>query len=390
MYEAYKEFLSGAEFFGVDYERSLQHLTRAAELDPSFSLPKLYIAVAYGNMERYAEADRIIRALDKNRDQLSPFDSHVLDWYIATLSGKNEDAYHSIVKAENLAPQSYSINYMHGFCALEINRPLETVKTYAKMDSVDPDILYGRASGAWRIGVLANALHMLGNYKQELKEAQKGQKYYPNSLRFYGIEACALAALGKLDAIDEVIEKSLGIVPSERTPGRVMLEAAWELRVQGHMEASIKIANQAVEWFKNRIQMRGANENRRQRLARALYTAEKWDEAESMFKELKKDYPENILYQGMIGLLAARKGERGKALAISEELEAIDRPYLFGEHTYMRARIASLLGENEQAVLHLRDAFAQGLKYGSYLLQEMDFEHLRKYKPFQELLKPKG
>jgi serine/threonine protein kinase/tetratricopeptide (TPR) repeat protein len=390
VYEAYNEFLLGQEFFGVDYERSIQHLTRAVELDPSFSVPKLYIAVAYGNMERYEEADKIIKVLDKNRDQLSPFDSHVLDWYIASLSGQNEDAYLSIVKAEKLAPQSTGINYMHGFCALEINRPLETVKTYTKMDSIDPDILYGKASGVWRIGVLANALHMLGNYKQELKEAQKGQKYYPNNLRFYGIEARALAALGKLDSIDDVIEKSLGIIPSERTPGRVMLQAAWELRVQGHMEASIRIANQAVEWFKNRLQMRGTNENRRQRLAGALYTAEKWDEAESMFEELKGDYPENIQYQGMIGLLAARRGEREKALAISEELEAIDRPFLFGEHTYMRARIASLLGENEQAVLLLRDAFAQGLKYGTPLLQEMDFEPIRDYKPFQELLKPKG
>jgi tetratricopeptide (TPR) repeat protein len=389
-YEAYKEFMSGAEFFGVDYKRSIQHLRRAVELDPSFSLPKLYIAVAYGNMGRYAEADRIIRALDKSRGQLSPFDSHVLDWYIASLSGNNEDAYLSIVKADKLAPKSPTINYMHGFCALEINRPLETVKTFAKMDSVDPDILYGRASGVWRIGVLTNALHMLGNYKQELKEARKGQKYYPNSLRLYGIEARTLAALGKLDSIDEVIEKSLGIVPSEGTPGLVMLEAAWELRVHGHMEASKKIANQAVEWFKNRIQMRGANENRHQRLAGALYAAEKWDEAESMFKELKKDDPENILYQGMIGLLAARRGEREKALAISEKLEAIDRPYLFGQHTYMRARIASLLGENEQAVLLLRDAFAQGLKYGTSLLQEIDFEPLRSYRPFQELLKPKG
>ena len=88
--------------------------------------------------------------------------------------------------------------------------------------------------------------------------------------------------------------------------------------------------------------------------------------------------------------MAARKGEREKAHAISEELENIDRPYLFGGHTYLRARIASLLGEKERAVLLLQDAFAQGLIYGSYLLHQMDFEPLRDYKPFQELLKPKG
>jgi tetratricopeptide (TPR) repeat protein len=231
---------------------------------------------------------------------------------------------------------------------------------------------------------------MLGNYKQELKEMRKGQKYYPNSLRFYIIEARALAALGKLDGVREVIEESLVIVPSERhIPGDVMLETAWELRAHGHMEAYQEIANQAVGWFKNRLQMRGVNEKMRHDLATALYTAEKWEEAESMFEELKQDYPENIQYQGRIGLLAARKGERTKALAIFEELESIERRYLFGEHTYMRARIASVLGEKERAVLLLQDAFVQGLVYGSYLRQEMDFEPLRSYKPFQELLKPK-
>jgi len=136
--------------------------------------------------------------------------------------------------------------------------------------------------------------------------------------------------------------------------------------------------------------VREVDEEMRHDLAKALYTAEKWDEAQTVFEELMEDYPENIEYRGRIGLLAARKGEREKALGISEELESIDRPYLFGEHMYMCARIASLLGEKEQAVVLLRDAFAQGLLYGAYLHNEMDFEPLRNYKPFQELLKPKG
>jgi len=41
-------------------------------------------------------------------------------------------------------------------------------------------------------------------------------------------------------------------------------------------------------------------------------------------------------------------------------------------------------------VRNTQDAFAQGLKYGAYLHYEMDLEPIRNYKPFQELLKPKG
>jgi tetratricopeptide (TPR) repeat protein len=390
LYEAYQEFLVGTESFDVDYAEAIRHFTRAVELDPSFLLAKIYIAVAYGNQGRYAEADTIIQVIKENRGQLPQFYCNMLDWYTAYLKGKSEEALRFIIKAEKMVPKNIVINYMYGFSALEINRPLETVKTYAKMDSVDPEILYRRLLGSWRIAYLASALHMLGNYKQELKEVRKGQKYYPNNLRLRAYEARALAALGKIDAVREVIEKSLVLVSSRGTPGDVMLEAAWELRVQGHREAYKEIADQAVGWYQNRLRMKEVNEAMHSDLATALYTAEKWDEAQAVFAELAEDDPENIEYKGRIGLLAARKGERDKALKIFKELESINRPYLFGEHTYMRARIASLLGEKEQAVVLLRDAFDQGLKYGVYLHYEMDLEALSNYKPFQELLKPKG
>jgi len=312
-YEAYNEFLQGAEFFGrSDYVRAIQHFARAIELDPSFFSPKLYIAVAYYNMKKYAESEVIVQSLKKNRDQLVPFDCHMLDWYAAYLSGKYEESLRFIIKAEKLAPKNQVINYIHVFNALEINRPLEAVETFAKLDSVDPEILYSRQSGGARIGYLANAHHMLGNYKQELKEMRKGQKYYPYNWRFYAYEARALAALGKINAVRRMVDKSLEIVSSERTAGRVMLEAAWELRVQGHREAYQEIAHQAVEWHKNRLQIREVNEEMRHDLAKALYTAEKWDEAQAVFEELAESDPENIVFKGRLGVIAARKGGRSR------------------------------------------------------------------------------
>ena len=53
----------------------------------------------------------------------------------------------------------------------------------------------GWVGSAW-FRYLHIAHHMLGNYKQELKEVRKTQKYYPG--RFYEDEARALTALGKL------------------------------------------------------------------------------------------------------------------------------------------------------------------------------------------------
>jgi len=71
-------------------------------------------------------------------------------------------------------------------------------------------------------------------------------------------------------------------------------------------------------------------------------------------------------------------------------LAAIDRRFLFGGHTYWRACIASLLGEKEQAVALLKEAFSQGCGYGVHLRQAIDLEPLWDYPPFKELLRPKG
>jgi tetratricopeptide (TPR) repeat protein len=313
-----------------------------------------------------------------------------LDWYKALLSGQNEEALRSVIKAAKMVPKNMVINYMHGFSALDINQPLETLKTYAQMDYIDPELLYSRLLGSWRIGYLTEALHMLADYKQELKEVRKGLKYYPDNLWLRAYEVRALAALGKTETVREVIEKSLDVVSSRGSPGDVMLYAAQELRAHGHRGAHLDTANQAVDWYRNQLQLQGANEDLSQDLAIALYTAERWDDAQAVYDELLEGDSGNIEYKGKMGLLAVRKGDRARALEILVELERTKRPYLFGRHTYMCARITALLGDKEKAVALLRKAFAQGLKYGAYLLREMDLEPLRDYKPFQELLKPKG
>jgi hypothetical protein len=88
--------------------------------------------------------------------------------------------------------------------------------------------------------------------------------------------------------------------------------------------------------------------------------------------------------------LAARWGDRDEALRVSEELGKLDRPFLFGRHLYWQARIISLLGDKEQAVSLLKEAFSQGSSYGVYLNQNIDLEPLWDYPPFKELLRPKG
>jgi len=386
-YEAYQEFVLGTEFFGDDYPKAIQHFERAAELDPTFLTAKIWLSVSYGNQGYYAKAKSILNSANKNREQLSPYECHMVDWYMVSLNGRNEEALRFIRLAEKLAPKNITVNHVLGLEAMQCNRPQETVETYAKMDSVDPKILYRVEASGWRIGVLAGAHHMLGNYKKELKVVREGQNYFPDTLRLKEDEVCALAALGRIKEVRNVLEETLAVETSRGTyPFGIMREASEELRVCGFREEALEIAHRAVGWYKQHRD----EADYRYNLARTLYLAELWQESQALFKELSKQEPDNINFKGYLGTLAARMGDEKGAHRISEELKNFDRPYLFGSHTYWRACIASLLGEKQKALKLLKEAFKQGRGYGVYLHNNMDLEPLRDYPPFEELIKPKG
>lgn len=167
-----------------------------------------------------------------------------------------------------------------------------------------------------------------------------------------------------------------------------MRTAGEELRAHGYADAAMTSFDQAIQWYRSRP----AEEmhSLRYPYGLTLYDAGRWEEAKTIFEELAKKLPDNIEYQRYVGCIAARQGDREKALKVSEWLKNLKQPYLFGKHTYYRACIAAILGEKEQAVTLLKESFLQGFGYSIDLHRDFDFESLWDYPPFKELLKPKG
>ncbi len=386
-FEAYKEFMDGRELFGIDYSRAITHLERAVELDPDFYVPKLFIAFAYGNLGEYARADTILRQLHEKRDHLTDYERYLLEYYRETLKGNLEKALRIARKTGDIAKKNPDVWYSIGQNLLYLNRPRETIDVYEQFDE---KFWSFSVNNAWRIYFQTAAYHMLGDFQKELELAKKGQEIIPENLYLVCYEVQALAALGKTDEVKKVIDKSFITPSSLGTPGDVMWRAATELRAHGHMKAYREIVTRAIEWYNNRPLEEVATENHCYDLAQILYLAEQWVPSELIFKDLAAKKPGNIEYKGYLGALAARKGNLNEARNISDELKKMSRPYLFGEHTYWCARIASLLGEKQRAVELLRESFAQGNVYGTYLHCVIDFEPIRDYPPFKELMRPKG
>ena len=390
LYEAYQEFLLGAALFGKDYAEAERHFIRANKIDPGFLSPMFWVATAYGNQGEYAKADVIVRRLDQNRERLAPYERHVLDWYEAVIQGRYEDSLRSAQEAVRLAPWSTMLKYIVGTAALEANRPQVTIDTYLTIPQDSIERFYAQPTGHWYINNLADGYHRLGRYDKELEEVRKAQKYFRDNLAVKVDEVRALAALGKTDEIADAVEESLASASTAGTAGNVMLEAAAELRAHGMKDQSRIYAQKAVQWYRDKAAGDAASEARLNDLAGALYAAERWEEARTIFNELCSKNAENLDYLGRLGTLAARLGDRAEAQRISEKLKAFNRPFLRGSPLFFRACIASILGDSDQAIALLREAFAQGLPFDISIHRDPDFEPLWDYPPFKKLIKPKS
>jgi tetratricopeptide (TPR) repeat protein len=391
-YEAYQEFVLGMSYRDSDLAKAAGHLEKAVELDPGFMPAYGWLARSYQNMDLWDKAASILGFMDQNRDKLTPEGALFLDRMKALSQGKNEEALRAVLQLQKLAPHEVLYNFLAVAEEIGLNRPRQALDLFEKIELSESSLnaTYGTSWYAyWCI-----AHYFLGNHKKELEVARRARNYFPDALGLMANEARALAALGRIEEVKKVVDESLLSRSSKGTAGRVMLAAARELRLRGYQGAFRDIAGRAVEWYRGRAAGQEASEEQRFELAVVLYIAEQWEEAGTLIEKLRSEKPDNIDYLGYGGALAARRGDKEEALRISEELKRIDRPYTFGTQTYWRARITALLGMKEEAVELLRQSFAQGKYYlddrGVLIIQEADFDPLRDFAPFRELMKPKG
>jgi tetratricopeptide (TPR) repeat protein len=153
----------------------------------------------------------------------------------------------------------------------------------------------------------------------------------------------------------------------------------------------------AVEWYRTQP----PDPEARLEPALALYFAGRWEEARAELERALVEDPEDFQGQATLGALAARRGDRRRAIEIdawlasrwrdADDWSGETRPRL----TFARASIASLLGERERALSLLRQAFDEGFPYinggyPSWLEVDPDMDPLRGDPEFQRIMRPKG
>jgi DNA-binding SARP family transcriptional activator/TolB-like protein len=385
-YEAYRAYVSGFEsFVRLEFPAALRHFQRASEEDSTFTLAAIAAAIMHTNVSDWAGADSIIRRVERVRDDLGAMEAATLDMVGAWLRGDDDAAYQASRRQAVLAPGSIG-EYQVANQALRLNRPRETVRVLTAMGPERGELR--GYMGYWR--ELTTAHHMLGNHRLELKAARRARELYPGRPAALLYEARALVALGRVAAIERLIEERMTSGSTEApSAGALMAAAARELRAHGHHGPARTLLRRSLEWYRGQAPGDPGGDPR-WNIAIMLYELEEWEEAWVLLRELAAEDPGVLGVQGLLGAVAARRGDRAEAERIDGWLRDLDRPYLRGANTLWRARIAAVLGEQDRAIDLLRDAFAQGVQYNLSHHVNVDLRLLAEHPHFRELLRPKG
>jgi tetratricopeptide (TPR) repeat protein len=233
---------------------------------------------------------------------------------------------------------------------------------------------------------------MLGRYEEELEHARRGLERFAGWRPLIYFEAIAQVALGRMDAVDSLLDLIADLPPEPvelgymYSPGMQTAYVALELKALGRREAYERVMDRSLAWFA----AQPADSLRGWR-GQALYYAERWLDADTLFGALIRDEPYNFEYRGYRGAALAHLGRREEALEIDRWLEQLDLPFLVqAQVTRWRAAIAAALGDRILAVQLLGNAYDQGMHLGYFHHREPEWESLRDYRAYQELLTPEG
>jgi tRNA A-37 threonylcarbamoyl transferase component Bud32/tetratricopeptide (TPR) repeat protein len=367
-------------------EQALGYFSEAWAMDPNFLPALLEIGATLQTLDRDAEADSVLRLADGYRERMSEVERLRLQLLIET---DVELRLRTLRRMAELAPPW---SYQAARAAWAANRPRETLEHLAQVDTANPS--FTDAVGYWDLTGLAH--HLLQDYREELAVLRMARRRWPNELVLLNGHLRALAALGRTDDVDALLDTVFAL-PTERqaygftySPVWRAQTAALELRAHGHPEAALAVFERAIE--AQRAELRDDFEQHG--LAQLLYFAERWEEAREIVGELAARHPDDTGLRADLAAIAARLGNTEDARVMGEALASdtvAQRGGLFLAPA--GASLAALRGEREEAVRLLRDAYGAYAVRGRLILvihRSVDFESLRDFMPFQQFMRPRG
>jgi tetratricopeptide (TPR) repeat protein len=379
-FDAYRAYVEGHQtFLSRDWRGAIDRFAEAAALDSTFALPTFYAGIAYNSLGNIAAVDSIIELLRPHADRYGDVVRLGIDVLDAWVRGDFATSYQIHLHAAALVPNTLGHSTL-AFEALRVNRPRKAIAVARELDPYRGELrgwsLY------WKY--LTEAHHRLGEHEDELVAVRRARELFPVERDVLIMEVEALAALGRVAELKDLLERAL---PTDTHPAGLLRTAALELRVHGYRDAADDLLRQSLA---RDLARPGIGPGYPYSLARTYILLGDLAAADVLLHALAEQWPDDVTVQGALGTVAARRGDSDTARRIDEWLAAVEQPYSRGRHTLWRARIAAVLGDNTEAIELLRRAWTEGAYVWAPAHTEPDLYRLQADVRFREFIRPRG
>ena len=395
--DAYREYRRSLEDAVTGpLEEAFEHVYRAIELDPGFAQVRLVWAggmtfVRPDVIGPGVSSTHLPRLLPLDRAALSASQARILDGILMRIAGNWMGASQVFQDVLERDPRSCVARMYVIDSAVRANRPQQAIDVFEELvwDPIIPPQAKEIAFAA-----AAKAYHILGRHDDELGALERlGPGPVRESARLWAAQQkmIALAAAGRLELLYLKIEDAL--VQPEVTPhqrAQVMVDTAVELREHGHRVAATRLAERALEGFRESMPSQHIRDGFGSCCFDAMHLTGRAEEAHALVLASAPAWPDPFERAKVLGLAAARSGRESAAREQMIALTHLDRPARYGQVAYAQARIAALLGDRDEALHFLRRAIANGFWDYPGLRCCPDFERLRSDPEFRRLIEPTG
>jgi len=388
--EAYEEVYHGVEaYYRDDTIAQYAHFERAARLDTTYSTPLVLLAFARTYNFELAIADTVTRRAEQLDRNLPPAERAFLDHLEAIVRGDRGEAVRAARRLAELTPGSPESQLLLASAALTTRQPSLAIEALARFD---PDRGLSLAAPFYWI-YQAEASAELGDWERSLAMGRAGLRRFPGQDGPYFSVARALARLGRVSEMKNV----LSAIPTRGNPvveqARVAVQVWAELRASGRGGA----ADSLMSRYASLLEAVKGDSGRHAQFVRGsvLLRAGRLTEARGIFASLESSDTGFARLQDLaqVGIVSAQLGDRAAAAAAQRTLALYSPKYQRGTSKLMQAEVAAALGDRDQAVDLLRQGLELGLgleSLGGGLAGNPDLEPLFGYPRFEELLKPAG
>jgi hypothetical protein len=288
---------------------------------------------------------------------LSEYHRRWLEFFEAQLAGNADAALVAARQAAALAPES-RMSFLLAQTALMADGAEEARRV---LDGVDPDKGELRGfSSYWT--QFAHAHHMLGDHAAERQAALAMRTRFPDRRVALALEVRALAAAGRIAAIDSALTRDASLTPSTYwSQGAAMVVAGEELVSHGREAAGHAMLRRGIAWLRTQRAVDSTFYGHRFWLGSAHFALGDWPLAAAVLSDLSAFMPERQRYRGLATLARAR------VTAVDSSDLGPEVSYLRGEHVLFRARLAAVRGDTVRALALAREAVRAGVDGLSWL-----------------------